>query len=87
MVSEIRVPVHANVNTLNYLLFDLVFAISIHILTSDIAGLSNCSTVLRFDREEIDARKAPFVGTGITCTKSNVFYIVASLRFTSWLLI
>lgn len=88
MASGIQIPIHSSVaNALNYMLFDLVFAISIHILTSDIAGLTNYSTVIRFDEDAIGARKAPFVGTGITCTKRNVFYIVASIRFASWMLI
>lgn len=88
MVKDVQVNMPVNVfNTLNYLLFDLVFAAAVQLLTADIAGLSNCSSLLSFSGEDLGSRKNPIAGPGIICTKRRVYYIVTSLRLASWLLI
>ncbi len=74
-------------NAINFLLFDLFFAAAVHYLTSNIAGLSNCSSVLNYSDEGLALRKSPFVGQGLTCINRRTFYSLAAIRLLFWFLI
>ncbi len=76
-------------NAANFVLFDLVLAAAVYVLTADLAGLVNSTSALKAKDEPIAFHSPAFVGVGvgITCTKKIVFYVLAFLRIISVLFI
>ncbi len=76
-------------NSVNFLLFDLLLAAAVYYLTADVAGLVNSISALKGKGEAIALYSPAFfgVGVGITCTRKHVFYVLAFLRIVSVLFI
>lgn len=67
-------------NVINFILFDIVLASIVFYLTGDLAGLSNSTSALRQIRNRISAYNPPLVGVGLTCTRRNVYRLLAAVR-------
>ncbi len=85
-----EVPINSNLfNTLEYVVFDLVLAIFVYVLTSRLVGLYNCYDALKNHRKShiCEDTRAPLFETGIVCTRRKVFYGIVVIRILSWVLI
>ena len=89
-MSNFEISFNSNLfNTFEYVVFDLVLAISVHVLTSKLVGLCNCYDAVEnhglcYIREDV---RTSLFGTGIMSTKKKVFYVVVFVRILSWILI
>ena len=76
-------------NALEYVVFDLVLAILVHVLTSKLVGLYNCYDALKNHRRSLirEDSRTPLFGAGILCTQKKLFYAIVAVRTLSWILI
>ena len=89
-MGQFEIPINSNFfGTIQYVVFDLVLAICVHVLTSKLVGLYNCYDALKNPTtcHLCDGVRAPLFETGIMCTKKKFFYGVVFLRILSWILI
>ncbi len=85
-----NIPINSNLfNTLEYVVFDLVLAIFVYVLTSRLVGLYNCYDALKNHQKShiCEDTHAPLFETGIVCTQKKVFYAIVAIRILSWILI
>ena len=89
-MGHFEIPVNSNIFvTVEYVVFDLVLAICVCLLTSKLVGLYNCYDALKNRRtcHLCEDTSAPLFETGIMSTKKEMFYGMALLRILSWILI
>lgn len=67
-------------NVSNFILFDIILASLVFYLTADIAGLVNSASALQQLGNRLHAYNPPIVGVGLTCTRRNVFRVLAGVR-------
>lgn len=74
-------------NVLNFVAFDIVLASLVFYLTGDVAGLSNSTSAVRQLSNQLYPYNPPFVGVGLTCTRKNVYRILAFVRGLTMVLV
>ncbi len=89
-MRHFKVPINSNLfNTFEYVVFDLILAILVYVLTSKLVGLYNCYDALQNHQQSHirEDTRAPLFETGIVCTQKKVFYSIVAIRILSWILI